>query len=152
MGDQNDAIKVYISRQCYMEALILTCLSALSVWECQADIARMCGTTRPSAAMTPSIPEALNSPLSPPGVQCVTQRSISYQWLTTFIRKIQDTVDDMERRELLESALNVAMICVQTFHVDDKQLEKILGCTFLPSQNLEAIEMTSVITMPMQLV
>ncbi|RKK10705.1 hypothetical protein BFJ63_vAg18784 [Fusarium oxysporum f. sp. narcissi] len=102
--------------------------------------------------MTPSIPEALNSPLSPPGVQCVTQRSISYQWLTTFIRKIQDTVDDMERRELLESALNVAMICVQTFHVDDKQLEKILGCTFLPSQNLEAIEMTSVITMPMQLV
>ncbi|KAI8396373.1 hypothetical protein FOFC_20921 [Fusarium oxysporum] len=94
MGDQNDAIKVYISRQCYMEALILTCLSALSVWECQADIARMCGTTRPSAefteswnstsaaklnfqAMTPSIPEALNSPLSPPGVQCVTQRSIA---------------------------------------------------------------------------
>ncbi|EXL64241.1 hypothetical protein FOPG_19493 [Fusarium oxysporum f. sp. conglutinans race 2 54008] len=27
--------------------------------------------------MTPSIPEALNSPLSPPGVQCVTQRSIA---------------------------------------------------------------------------
>ncbi|EWZ77333.1 hypothetical protein FOXG_14170 [Fusarium oxysporum f. sp. lycopersici 4287] len=42
-------------------------------------------------------------------------------------RKIQDTVDDMQRRELLESALNVAMICVQTFHVDDNQLEKILG-------------------------
>ncbi|KAH7233986.1 uncharacterized protein BKA55DRAFT_695504 [Fusarium redolens] len=53
-------------------------------------------------------------------------RSISYQWLTTLIRKIQDTVDDMQRRELLESALNVAMICVQTFHVDDNQLEKIL--------------------------
>ncbi|EXK78453.1 hypothetical protein FOQG_16879 [Fusarium oxysporum f. sp. raphani 54005] len=33
----------------------------------------------------------------------------------------------MQRRELLESALNVPMICVQTFHVDDKQLEKILG-------------------------
>ncbi|EXK25773.1 hypothetical protein FOMG_17584 [Fusarium oxysporum f. sp. melonis 26406] len=54
-------------------------------------------------------------------------RGIPYQWLTTLIKKIQDTVDDMQRRELLESALNVPMICVQTFHVDDKQLEKILG-------------------------
>ncbi|KAG4253839.1 hypothetical protein FPRO03_14239, partial [Fusarium proliferatum] len=54
-------------------------------------------------------------------------RTISYQWLKTLIGKVQDTVDDRQRGELMESALDVAMICVQTFHVDDKQLKQILG-------------------------
>ncbi|KAF9769646.1 hypothetical protein IL306_012919 [Fusarium sp. DS 682] len=54
-------------------------------------------------------------------------RGISYQWLMTLISKVQDTADDMQRKEFSESALNVAMICVQTFNVDDKHLKKILG-------------------------
>ncbi|KAK2685062.1 hypothetical protein QWA68_016574 [Fusarium oxysporum] len=54
-------------------------------------------------------------------------RGISYQWLMTLIRKVQDTADDMQRGELSESALHVAMICVQTFNVDDKHLKKTLG-------------------------
>ncbi|RKK69830.1 hypothetical protein BFJ71_g17709, partial [Fusarium oxysporum] len=101
MGDHNDAIEVYISHKRYMEALILTCLSAPSVWERQAAIIKKWGEwavqhgqqqlatrcfactdqestepwTSPSAsqlnfqAMTPSIPEVLSPPLSPPGVQ-----------------------------------------------------------------------------------
>ncbi|OBS17218.1 hypothetical protein FPOA_12248 [Fusarium poae] len=43
MGDHNDAIEVYISHKRYMEALILTCLSAPSVWERQAAIIRQWG-------------------------------------------------------------------------------------------------------------
>ncbi|EWY86293.1 hypothetical protein FOYG_10877 [Fusarium oxysporum NRRL 32931] len=109
MGDHNDAIEVYISHKRYMEALILTCLSAPSVWERQAAIIRKWGEwavqhgqqqlaircfactdqestepwTSPSAAqlnfqtMTPSIPEILSPPLSPPGVQRGPQRSIA---------------------------------------------------------------------------
>ncbi|KAI3572112.1 hypothetical protein IWW34DRAFT_637839 [Fusarium oxysporum f. sp. albedinis] len=109
MGDHNDAIEVYISHKRYMEALILTCLSAPSVWERQAAIIRKWGEwavqhgqqqlaircftctdqestepwTSPSAAklnfqtMTPSIPEILSPPLSPPGVQRGPQRIIA---------------------------------------------------------------------------
>ncbi|EGU77250.1 hypothetical protein FOXB_12239, partial [Fusarium oxysporum f. sp. conglutinans Fo5176] len=43
MGDHNDAIEVYISHKRYMEALILTCLSAPSAWERQAAIIRKWG-------------------------------------------------------------------------------------------------------------
>jgi hypothetical protein len=43
MGGHNDAIEVYISHKRYMEALILTCLSAPSVWERQATIIRKWG-------------------------------------------------------------------------------------------------------------
>ncbi|EXK77052.1 hypothetical protein FOQG_18224 [Fusarium oxysporum f. sp. raphani 54005] len=109
MGDHNDAIEVYICYERYMEALILTCLSAPSVWERQAAIIRKWGEwavqhgqqqlaircfactdqestepwTSPSAAqlnfqtMTPSIPEILSPPLSPPGVRRDPQRGIA---------------------------------------------------------------------------
>ncbi|CAG7558102.1 unnamed protein product [Fusarium equiseti] len=53
-------------------------------------------------------------------------RNISYQWLLTLIRKVQDTADDMQREELLESVLDIAMICLQTFDVDDWHLMEIL--------------------------
>ncbi|KAH7228573.1 uncharacterized protein BKA55DRAFT_599086 [Fusarium redolens] len=109
MGDHNGAIEVYISHKRYMEALILTCLSAPSVWERQVAIIRKWGEwavqhgqhqlaircfactdqkptepwTSPSAAQlnfetrTPSIPETLSPPVSPPGVQRGPQRSIA---------------------------------------------------------------------------
>ncbi|KAF5986478.1 hypothetical protein FCOIX_1537 [Fusarium coicis] len=54
-------------------------------------------------------------------------RGISYQWLLTLIGKIQDTSDYTQRREFSGSALTVAMMCVQTFNVDDRHLKKILG-------------------------
>lgn len=109
MGDNNDAIEVYISHKRYMEALILTCVAFPSVWERQAAIIRKWGEwavqhgqqqlaircfactdqesnepwSSPSAvqlnfqSMTPSIPEILSPPLSPPGVQRGPQRSIA---------------------------------------------------------------------------
>jgi hypothetical protein len=53
-------------------------------------------------------------------------RNIAYQWLLTLINKVQDTADDMQRKEFSESAHDIAMICVQTFNVDEKYLEEIL--------------------------
>ncbi|KAG6026000.1 hypothetical protein E4U41_001381, partial [Claviceps citrina] len=43
MGDQNDAIEVYVSHKRYMEALILTCVAFPAVWERQAAIIRKWG-------------------------------------------------------------------------------------------------------------
>ncbi|KAJ3489557.1 hypothetical protein NLG97_g5975 [Lecanicillium saksenae] len=109
MGDQNDAIEVYVSHRRYMEALILTCLTFPRVWERQAAIIRKWGEwavqhhqqqlaircfactdqestepwRSPSAvqlnfqSITPSIPEVLSPPLSPPGVQRGPQRSVA---------------------------------------------------------------------------
>uniref|UniRef100_A0A0D2Y8F1 Gem-associated protein 5 TPR domain-containing protein n=1 Tax=Fusarium oxysporum (strain Fo5176) TaxID=660025 RepID=A0A0D2Y8F1_FUSOF len=126
MGDHNDAIEVYISHKRYMEALILTCLSAPSVWERQAAIIRKWGKwavqhgqqqlaircfactdqestepwTSPSAAqlnfqtMTPSIPEILSPPLSPPGVQRCLQRSIAK---TSALKLITSFGDQMQK-------------------------------------------------------
>ncbi|KAH7461649.1 hypothetical protein BFJ63_vAg18465 [Fusarium oxysporum f. sp. narcissi] len=126
MGDHNDAIEVYISHKSYMEALILTCLSAPCVWERQAAIIRKWGKwavqhgqqqlaircfactdqestepwTSPSAAqlnfqtMTPSIPEILSPPLSPPGVQHGLQRSIAK---TSALKLITSFGDQMQK-------------------------------------------------------
>ncbi|RBR20353.1 uncharacterized protein FIESC28_05317 [Fusarium coffeatum] len=64
-------------------------------------------------------------------------RDVSYQWLLTLNKKVQDTADDMQRKELLESVLDIAMICLQTFHVDDKHLMQILMASEQASVFLE---------------
>ncbi|RYC81649.1 hypothetical protein BFJ63_vAg15456 [Fusarium oxysporum f. sp. narcissi] len=61
MGDHNDAIEVYISHKRYMEALILTCLSAPSVWERQAFFAGDGGQTPVAAGVIP-IADSAGSP------------------------------------------------------------------------------------------
>ncbi|KAJ0167925.1 hypothetical protein CTA2_12018 [Colletotrichum tanaceti] len=43
MGDQHDAIEIYVSHKKYMEALILTCLCYPSVWERQSAIIKKWG-------------------------------------------------------------------------------------------------------------
>ncbi|KAI0832966.1 hypothetical protein F5Y06DRAFT_301384 [Hypoxylon sp. FL0890] len=43
MGDQNDAIEIYVSHKKYMEALILLCLFFPGVWERQAQIIKKWG-------------------------------------------------------------------------------------------------------------
>ncbi|KAM0336155.1 hypothetical protein ACHAPQ_004430 [Fusarium lateritium] len=53
-------------------------------------------------------------------------RNISYQWLMTLIQEVQGMTDDKQRMEFSESALHVAMICVQTFNTDDEHMGEIL--------------------------
>ena len=43
MGDQNDAIEIYVSHKRYMEAVILTCLFFPAVWERQSAIIKRWG-------------------------------------------------------------------------------------------------------------
>lgn len=43
MGDQTDAIEIYISHKKFLEALILTCICYPAVWERQAQIVRKWG-------------------------------------------------------------------------------------------------------------
>lgn len=43
MGDQNDAIEIYVSHKRYMEALILTCLVFPNHWQRQAELVRKWG-------------------------------------------------------------------------------------------------------------
>lgn len=106
MGDQNDAIEIYVSHKRYMEALILTALVFPADWQRQAEVIRKWGEwavlhgqqqlaircfsctgseptepwASPSAqALTFSsqtIPEVLSPPLSPPGMRG-PQRSIA---------------------------------------------------------------------------
>lgn len=126
MGDQNDAIEIYISHRRYMEALILAALSFPGVWERQAAIIRKWGEwavqhgqqqlaircfactdqepteawRSPSAVQlnfantgTPSIPEILSPPLSPPG-QRGPQRSIAK---TSALRLITSFGDENQK-------------------------------------------------------
>ncbi|EGU72176.1 hypothetical protein FOXB_17312, partial [Fusarium oxysporum f. sp. conglutinans Fo5176] len=99
MGDHNDAIEVYISHKRYMEALILTCLSAPS----QLAIRCLAYTDQeftepwasPSAAqlnfqaMTPSIPEVLSPPLSHRGPQRSIAKISALKLITSFGDQIQ---------------------------------------------------------------
>lgn len=43
MGDQNDAIEIYVSHKCYMEALILTCMVYPADWGRQTQLLRKWG-------------------------------------------------------------------------------------------------------------
>ncbi len=43
MGDQNDAIEIYVSHKRYMEALILTCVVTPADWQRQAELVRKWG-------------------------------------------------------------------------------------------------------------
>ncbi|KAM0246004.1 hypothetical protein ACHAP5_004975 [Fusarium lateritium] len=53
-------------------------------------------------------------------------RNISHKWLLTLIQKVQGTTDDKQRKEFSESALQIAMICVQTFNIDNEHMSEIL--------------------------
>ncbi|EXK77142.1 hypothetical protein FOQG_18147 [Fusarium oxysporum f. sp. raphani 54005] len=87
MGDHNDAIEVYISHKRYMEALILTCLSAPS--EFTEPWASPSAAQLNFQAMTPSIPEVLSPPLSHRGPQRSIAKISALKLITSFGDQIQ---------------------------------------------------------------
>ncbi|KAH7114591.1 hypothetical protein EDB81DRAFT_702529 [Dactylonectria macrodidyma] len=54
-------------------------------------------------------------------------RKVSYRWLMTVLGRVQDTTNETQRREFLETALNIALICGDSFNVFDGFLPKILA-------------------------
>ncbi|KAH6952351.1 hypothetical protein BKA56DRAFT_638451 [Ilyonectria sp. MPI-CAGE-AT-0026] len=54
-------------------------------------------------------------------------RKVSYRWLMTVLGRVQDTTNETQRREFLETALNIALICGDSFNVYDGFLRKILA-------------------------
>ncbi|KAM0433504.1 hypothetical protein ACHAPT_004384 [Fusarium lateritium] len=65
-------------------------------------------------------------------------RKISYKWLSRLMSRVQETTDDAQRREFLEIALRIALICTDTFNVDDRFLLKIMADPWQASILLEA--------------
>ncbi|KAF4983725.1 hypothetical protein FZEAL_941 [Fusarium zealandicum] len=53
-------------------------------------------------------------------------REISYGWMIKLLDKVQETADDAQRKEFLGTALNIALICADSFNVGDKFMPAIL--------------------------
>ncbi|KAF5698569.1 hypothetical protein FMUND_15060 [Fusarium mundagurra] len=54
-------------------------------------------------------------------------REISYRWLMTILRRVEETTSEIRRREFLKTALNIALICGDSFNVYDSFLPVILA-------------------------
>jgi predicted Zn-ribbon and HTH transcriptional regulator len=54
-------------------------------------------------------------------------RKISYTWLKALLERAEDTSDDSQRKEFLKAASNIALICIDSFNVDDSFLHQILA-------------------------
>ncbi|KAH6974679.1 hypothetical protein EDB80DRAFT_830861 [Ilyonectria destructans] len=54
-------------------------------------------------------------------------RKVSYGWLMTVLGRVQETTNETQRTEFLETALNIALICGDSFNVYDGFLPKILA-------------------------
>jgi hypothetical protein len=54
-------------------------------------------------------------------------RKISYRWLMTILGRVQETTSEIRRRELLKMALNIALLCGDSFNVYDGFLPVILA-------------------------
>lgn len=53
-------------------------------------------------------------------------REISYNWLKTILKRVEHSTDDSQRKELSGAALEIALICADSFNVHDGFLSQIL--------------------------
>ncbi|RSL88379.1 hypothetical protein CEP51_001714 [Fusarium floridanum] len=70
------------------------------------------------------VPKDLSRPFLDLLEQC---RETSYSWVRTLLERVEDTSDDVRRRELLETASSIALVCIDSFNVDDGFLHQILA-------------------------
>ncbi|KAL3446142.1 hypothetical protein BJX65DRAFT_296583 [Aspergillus insuetus] len=54
-------------------------------------------------------------------------REASYRWVKALLERVEETSDDVQRREFLETASSIALICIDSFNVDDDFLRRILA-------------------------
>ncbi|KAF7555952.1 hypothetical protein G7Z17_g1782 [Cylindrodendrum hubeiense] len=65
-------------------------------------------------------------------------RETSYRWLMRLLEKMQETADDTQRKELSETVITIALICVDSFNVEDKFMTEILKDSYQASILVEA--------------
>lgn len=65
-------------------------------------------------------------------------REISYRWLMRLIEKVQETTDDTQRKEFSETSLTIALICADSFNVENEFIRKILEDSHQASILVEA--------------
>ncbi|KAH7240809.1 uncharacterized protein BKA55DRAFT_705615 [Fusarium redolens] len=54
-------------------------------------------------------------------------RKISYKWVIHILAKVQDIDDRTQRKEFLETAVNIALICIETFNLEGEHFGKVLA-------------------------
>lgn len=69
-------------------------------------------------------PKDLSQPFLDLLEQC---RETSYTWVKALLERVEETSDGVQRREFLETASSVALICIDSFNVDDGFLRQILA-------------------------
>ncbi|KAH7361363.1 hypothetical protein BKA66DRAFT_444744 [Pyrenochaeta sp. MPI-SDFR-AT-0127] len=53
-------------------------------------------------------------------------REISHRWALTLLKRVEETGGNEQRTEFLQTALNIAMVCAESFNVHDGNLLQIL--------------------------
>ncbi|KAF4469857.1 hypothetical protein FALBO_3237 [Fusarium albosuccineum] len=84
----------------------------------------LCSFTFLTARLLSLAVEELSQPLLDLLGRC---REISYGWLMKLMEKAQATSDADQRREFTEAGLKIALLCVDTFNVDDRFMPQILS-------------------------
>ncbi|KAL3483630.1 hypothetical protein BJX62DRAFT_249297 [Aspergillus germanicus] len=54
-------------------------------------------------------------------------RETSYSWVKALLERVEETSDDVQRREFLETASSIALICIDSFNVEEDFLRQILA-------------------------
>ncbi|KAF4445849.1 hypothetical protein F53441_10495 [Fusarium austroafricanum] len=106
---------------CQMLASLTQCVSRVEQnWESYTSLCSFtCLTTRLLALADKSLFEPILELLT----RC---RKISYKWLMKLLAKVQDINDRVQRKEFLETALYVALICIETFNIEGKLFQSML--------------------------
>ena len=126
LGDQSDAIEVYVTRNNFMEAILLTCLLKPTDWQQQSFLVRRwgehvvensqqhlaircfsCTGVEPSEAWTS--PTAQKAAMGFPDIASVTQEPYAPSIAATISSAAPSTVKALPRRNFLEAPTPVAM-------------------------------------------
>jgi hypothetical protein len=83
----------------------------------------LCSLTFLASRILSQVPSDLVSPFIDLIDEC---RAVSYRWLAIVLERAQTTTDEAHRKGLLGAVLNIALVCVDSFNVDEYFLAKVL--------------------------
>ncbi|KAJ3543984.1 hypothetical protein NM208_g3286 [Fusarium decemcellulare] len=94
----------------------------------------LCSFTFLTARLLSLAAEELSQPLLDLLRRC---REIAYGWLMKLMEKVQETSNDAQRKEFTETGVKIALLCVDTFNVDDRFIPRILSHPYQASVLVE---------------